>query len=180
MTQLELERPTVRCAQGHAIRSDAKYCDQCGVGVGDRTPGETVARRWGRRSGRVWVLGSLIAVATAAGVVGVVTHDAGPKKGANGAAAPAVSKALPIQTAYDDCGFGPGGNTLEVGDAGKTLIVDTQSEYGSIKGVVCVFAELGTSQALVASVSNTTAMMGMQTETDGTSNTGGPTTRTTG
>lgn len=59
-------------------------------------------------------------------------------------------------------------DTIESGDGGHTIIIDTANEYGSVEGIECVMEELGTSDAIRSQMSSTTAMMGTQTaEQDG-------------
>jgi hypothetical protein len=74
---------------------------------------------------------------------------------------------LPLKDAYLACYSGEGGGTLTTGDEGRTLIIDTESEYGPMGGVVCVLGELRTPQAIVAQMENTTSMMGVQEADDG-------------
>lgn len=80
---------------------------------------------------------------------------------------PATPEPLPLEQAYDACSSGEGADTLTLGDAGKTIIIDTGSEYGSIDGAACVMTQLDTSEAIVAQMDSTTAMMGVQDASDG-------------
>jgi len=88
-----------------------------------------------RLSKPVMVIAVLTLGAIAAGSVAAATHDRSTKKAANGMTAPAVNEELPLQSAYDSCNFGKGASTLESGDGGRTIIIDTGSQYGSIDGI---------------------------------------------
>lgn len=67
--------------------------------------------------------------------------------------------------AYDACAGGEGAATLSGGDGGKTIVIDTGSKSGSVEGVQCVWAFIGTPQSIIASVASTTAMAGTQRAT---------------
>jgi hypothetical protein len=53
--------------------------------------------------------------------------------------------------------------TLE--DDGRTIVIDTRSEYGDVSAMECVLDSLGTPQSIEAQVGRTTAMMGVQDAT---------------
>lgn len=75
-----------------------------------------------------------------------------------------------LQTAVKTCDAVDDQNTLTLADDASSIIVDTVNEYGSPAGIGCVLEELGTSEALVAQMDATTAMMGSQSaEEDGLS-----------
>ena len=73
-----------------------------------------------------------------------------------------VEEMSPLREAYVDCAPQKGGRTLTQGDSGKSIIIDTESEYGSVKGLFCVLMDLNTSDAIWAQIQHTTAMMGVQ------------------
>lgn len=66
-----------------------------------------------------------------------------------------------LQAAHDECTDGSAA-TLEVGDSGRSLLVDT-GESGSFLELACVLGELDTSEATMHAMDSTTAMMGVQT-----------------
>ena len=91
---------------------------------------------------------------------------------ADGSSSPSPSasptpQTTPLAAAYEFCSASPGKQTLSFADAGHTVIIDTESEYGSIDGADCLFRMLETSQAVTATVDSTTALMGVQQADDG-------------
>lgn len=74
----------------------------------------------------------------------------------------AAPEAPRLKDAYDSCWKSGIGQTVQLGDGGTSIIVDTGSEYGSVDSVVCIMDEIETPQSVVAQVSSTTALMGVQ------------------
>ncbi len=68
-----------------------------------------------------------------------------------------------LERAYERCTYDrKAARTLDLGDEGNTIVIDTHSEYGTIDGVACVLTELNTPKSVIAAVDSTTAMMGVQ------------------
>ena len=112
---------------------------------------------------------ALIAVAVVAvGAFLLTTVDGENSKqvAANASESSPATAKPPLQVAYGECLGAKGWKTLTLGDEGRSLIIDTGSEYGPIEGLACVLSELGTSQAIVAQMESTTAMMGVQEADD--------------
>lgn len=127
------------------------------------------------KSRRLWIgLGVLAAVVAGSGTVGYsLGHSAAERQRAEAdataaslAAATADSR---ISEAYRSCHLLDSG-TLEQGDGGDSIIVDTGSKYGSVVGMNCVLSALKTPASIKASIGNTTALMGSRdAEHDGIS-----------
>jgi hypothetical protein len=82
---------------------------------------------------------------------------------------PSPPPAVPVlERAYKACDAmqDPTG-TLRLVDEGRSITVDTGSKYGDIAALMCVLGELDTSQAVVAHMESTTAMMGVQDAEEG-------------
>ncbi len=73
-----------------------------------------------------------------------------------------LTNATRLERAHASCGFEDEADTIKDADDGATLIIDTQSDEGALKGLTCLFDKLGTSSAVRAQVASTTAMMGAQ------------------
>ena len=71
-----------------------------------------------------------------------------------------------LQLAKDYCNvlYPKGKQYVEVTDNGQTLLVDTESEYGSIENAGCFLAYIDTPRRITSAMSNTTALMGAQTD----------------
>jgi hypothetical protein len=121
---------------------------------------------------RIWTaIAGLAVVILAAGSVGFALGRSSGERNAVEAAASASSSAAAasdaakqtrLKEAYDGCKRSDTGNTMELTDDGKTIVVDTRSEYGSTAGMNCVLKALGTSESIKAQMDRTTAMMGVQ------------------
>lgn len=167
------------CSNGHDNPPAATFCMSCGQALAPQQPSaldnssSTDAAR--RDSDRVGKRGLLAAAAAVAAVVVLVAGVFFVSKGDEPASkqvatdtsdsAEAAPKP-PLQVAYGECIGGKGWKTLTLGDEGRSLIIDTGSEYGPIEGLACVLGQLGTSQAIVAQMESTTAMMGVQEAED--------------
>lgn len=57
---------------------------------------------------------------------------------------------------------------ISLADGGRTVLVETRTEYGATQPVNCLFSLLGTSAAVTAQVDATTSLMGLQEATEGT------------
>ncbi|MEP7740124.1 hypothetical protein ABKW28_20955 [Nocardioides sp. 31GB23] len=57
---------------------------------------------------------------------------------------------------------------ISMADAGRTVLVETRTEYGATQPVNCLFSLLGTSAAVTAQVDATTSLMGLQEVTEAT------------
>ncbi len=93
--------------------------------------------------------------------------------GAGAAAINAMSSDPRINDAYEACGSDVGaddypGAAYTVGDDGKTLSIDTESEYNSdgTTALLCTWDSLGTSDSLQSRMKSTNSMMGQQTATE--------------
>lgn len=126
----------------------------------------------------IWAASAGLAVAIiAAGLVGFTLGRSSGERNAVEAAASASSSAAAaseaakqtrLKEAYDGCAKLDTGNTMALNDGGKTIVIDTRSEYGSTAGMDCVLRALGTSESIQAQMGRTTAMMGVQdAESDG-------------
>jgi hypothetical protein len=82
------------------------------------------------------------------------------------AAESAAASQVRLKDAYDRCFTRDTGSTLTLADGGDAIVVDTGSEYGSTTGMDCVLADLDTKQSIIAQMSRTTAMMGVQDAED--------------
>lgn len=176
----------MRCPTGHENPDEAAFCMVCGAPLEtpsgaephspdnpeDRTT-HPVPRRRGLLLGVIaalavaGVLIAVVAVTMTGGSDEVKADDAG-LSGSGSSSASETPASLPLRDAFDFCSMQPGYKTLTLGDEGRTLIIDTQSEYGPMGGLSCVLGQLATSQAVVAQLENTTSMMGVQQAEDGT------------
>jgi hypothetical protein len=117
---------------------------------------------------RLWLgIGALALIVLAAGAIGFAIGNSTKDSIGSSAQAASASKATKhveprLQKAYDSCLSSDSGKTLELGDAGETIVVDTGSKYGSLDGMVCVLTYLDTPQSITAQMDSTTAMMGVQ------------------
>jgi hypothetical protein len=111
-------------------------------------------------------MAGFLLVVLAASAVGFFVGRSSGEAAATGAAASASSSAAAkhsrLKDAYDECHSRDTGNTVELGDGGETIVIDTRSEYGSTFGMECALASLETPQSIRAQMSSTTAMMGAQ------------------
>jgi hypothetical protein len=109
---------------------------------------------------------ALVVVIVGVGALGYVwgKSSATSASGSSASAAAAVSK---LSRAYRACQSQDSARTLQLGDGGRTIIVDTRDEYVSMAGVECLWAELETPQSITAKVGSTTAMMGEQSAQSG-------------
>ncbi|MGY1660584.1 hypothetical protein ACI78Q_05095 [Geodermatophilus sp. SYSU D00705] len=118
------------------------------------------------KSWRLWAgVGALIFVIGGSGAVGyTLGHSAAESdQAAADAAAAAASAAAAdsrLSDAYGTCVSRDEDNTVELGDGGDSIIIDTRSKYTSVAGVACVLNDLGTPESIVSSIDHTTAMMG--------------------
>lgn len=171
------------CPNGHQNPAGAAFCMICGVTLAPEQPSSvaesTVAtapplaeqsrQPIGQRRGALLASSAGVAIAVVAAGAFLLTND--DEEGDRPAAAdasesPEAPPKPPLQVAYGECIGAKGWKTLTLGDEGRSLIVDTGSEYGPIEGLACVLGELGTSQAIVAQLESTTAMMGVQEADD--------------
>lgn len=128
------------------------------------------------RSGRLWgIVSGFIFVAAASGSVGyMIGHGAAKEEDAAAssaaAAASAAAKDARLSEASEACTGRDTANTVELGDDGNSIIIDTRSKYTSLAGVACILGELGTPESITSSIDHTTAMMGSRNaESDGLS-----------
>jgi type II secretory pathway pseudopilin PulG len=110
---------------------------------------------------------AIVAGILAAGGVGfLLGHQAGMRDAAEAASLAAAAGAAEddarLSTAYEACRGSDRGETMTLTDQGRTIVVDTRSEYGSPAGMQCVLQELATPQSTIAAISRTTSMMGVQ------------------
>lgn len=173
------------CMNGHENPSGAAFCMTCGSSLGpddvpehasptpvtteslstSQTRGDQPARRIA-----LAVLAAVIAVVVAAGVALTGKDGKGDTTASDASDESTATQAPerpPLEVAYGECIGVNGWKTLTLGDDGRTLIIDTGSEYGPVEGLACVLGELDTSQAIVAQMESTTALMGVQESTDG-------------
>ena len=170
------------CSNGHENPTAAAFCMTCGATLAsEQAPSvdeSTVAADSplveqggppaGRRRGPLLLTAALIAVAVVAAGAFLLTNDDG-EDSRQVVTAPESTTAAPkppLEAAYGECISGKGWKTLTLGDEGRSLIIDTGSEYGPIEGLACVLSELETSQAIVAQMESTTALMGVQEADD--------------
>lgn len=70
-----------------------------------------------------------------------------------------------LESAYDACSseiLAASTGAVELADGGDSILIDTANEDEDITAVVCIFMGLETSDALIAQMDSTTAMMGRQ------------------
>jgi hypothetical protein len=125
---------------------------------------------------RIWIaIAGLGVVILAAGSVGFAfgrssgernAVEAAASASSSAAAASEAAKQTRLKEAYGGCKKSDAGNTMRLTDGGKTIVVDTRSEYGSTAGMDCVLKALGTSESITAQMDRTTAMMGVQDAED--------------
>jgi hypothetical protein len=120
------------------------------------------------RQGLWLALAGVVVVVAGAGAIGyLLGQNAGTQ---TNLAASSAHEDVRLTNAFKACEARDTANTMELGDNGRTIIVDTRSEFTSTAGVACVWGELKTPQSITAKVEATTAMMGEQTaESDGVS-----------
>jgi hypothetical protein len=116
---------------------------------------------------RWWLLaaGALVLALVAGGIGYVLGHGAAIRSAAasasQAASASAATADARLQKAYDNCLSADGDtHTLQLDDAGNTIVIDTRSQYTSTAGMDCVLQALGTPQSVIAEIGATTAMMG--------------------
>jgi uncharacterized protein HemX len=121
------------------------------------------------RTRPAWLLVAAVAVPAAlvAGGVGFAWghHAAKASDAAAASASVAAAEAASderLSEAYQACHFRD--DTLELGDDGETIVIDTRSEYGSVDGMQCVLAELDTPESIEAAIGRTTSLMGLQSD----------------
>jgi hypothetical protein len=73
-----------------------------------------------------------------------------------------VVESRPLRDAFTSCKDIHMVQHVRLADAGHTIIVNTHSENGSVKGVGCVLAILDTPKSIMSRVSSTNALMGSQ------------------
>lgn len=113
----------------------------------------------------VVIAGVLTGVVLISGGVGFAIGRATAGGGGEDAAtAAAVTTTGPsrLQVAFDACSKDDDGDTLAIADEGRTIVVDTGSEYGDFAPTDCVLSELGTPESIRAEIGRTTSMMGVQ------------------
>jgi hypothetical protein len=71
-----------------------------------------------------------------------------------------------LSDVYDYCRGRGASDTLDLGDDGTTLVIDTKSEYGSVAGLPCVLSRLSTPESIAAAIDRTTSLMGLQSKQD--------------
>jgi hypothetical protein len=76
------------------------------------------------------------------------------------AAASAAAADARLSNAYKSCSSTDTAKTLELGDGGNSLIVDTRSKYTSMAGVACILGRLKTPTSITSSIDHTTSLMG--------------------
>lgn len=116
----------------------------------------------------------VVAIAAVAGSIAFAVASGGSDEGSqapigSASSAPPTESALRETTlwyAHANCKNRKGGETLQIVDEDLTLLVDTQSEYGPMGGLICALGELETPQAIISAMESTTAMMGVQEATD--------------
>lgn len=120
---------------------------------------------------KAWLWAGLTAGVVLVAVAGTVGFVLGHGSGAAAAAAASSSaQDVRLSKAFNACKSEDDAHTMQLGDGGRTIIVDTRNEYTSTQGVECVWSELKTPQSIVANVGATTAMMGEQSaQSDGIS-----------
>jgi hypothetical protein len=67
-----------------------------------------------------------------------------------------------LSNAYETCLPDDTGATVSLSDEGRTVVIDTRSEYGSVSGMQCIVGQLDTPESTIAAISRTTSMMGVQ------------------
>ena len=173
------------CPNGHQNPTAAAFCMVCGVALASEQPPsidksavaaaaplvERGKQPVGQGRGRLplFLATAFIAVGVVAVGAFLMTNDDGKdgkRVAVDAAESPQATPKPPLEVAYGECIGGKGWKTLTIGDEGRSLIVDTGSEYGPIEGLACVLGELDTSQAIVAQLESTTAMMGVQEADD--------------
>jgi hypothetical protein len=172
------------CSNGHENPAAATFCMTCGLALSPQQPsatdesglaGAAMSREQGDPGCPAWRSPSIVAAAVVAVVVvatGAFALMSGDDKETKQVATDAAQSTEaapkpPLQVAYGECIGARGWKTLTLGDEGHSLIIDTESEYGPLGGLTCVLGQLGTSQAIVAQMESTTAMMGVQEADDG-------------
>lgn len=115
-------------------------------------------------------IGALLVVMLVAGAVGFVLgrssgENAAIEAAASSSSSAAAAKGARLKDAYARCEASDSSNTLELGDDGTTIVIDTHSQYGSTTAMNCVLSELNTPQSIEAQIGRTTAMMGVQDAT---------------
>jgi hypothetical protein len=90
-----------------------------------------------------------------------------PPSPSSPAATSLAMPAQPLKTAYKACQALAGGHFVRVADDGDSIIIDTDSEYGSTEAVECVLRSINTSDPLEARLKSTTASMGTQEASEG-------------
>ncbi|KQY56711.1 hypothetical protein [Nocardioides sp. Root140] len=119
------------------------------------------------------MLAFVVASAIVGGGVGAAlvlddkTHAGSPTDGKDGSVLGVAATQTDLESAYEACSNADESETLTLADEGMSLIVATESEYGPVAGLACILLELDTSEAVVASMDSTTAMMGVQEADDG-------------
>lgn len=169
------------CPNGHENPATAAYCMSCGAtvssegiapphpapaAVGATATSSPAASTKTNRAPLYGILGFVALAVVALGAFLLMGQDDG-SKGNTAAEASQTPEPLVLETAYDACIDGHGARTLTLGDEGRSLIINTESEYGPTAGLRCVIGELGTSQAVLAQLQATTSMMGVQDADDG-------------
>src|SRR4051794_32768769 len=109
-----------------------------------------------------WV--PFVAVAALVIVVGVAGFFIGRGSASSGDSATASADKTKAQltAAYQHCRSKDDDSTVSLGDGGDSILIDTESEYGSVAGLECILDTLKTPQSVTAEIGRTTAMMGVQ------------------
>lgn len=153
------------------------YYDQSQYGASHYAPEATVAptpaagapATVALRKAWLWSgLAAGVVLVVAAGAVGfVLGHGSGT---AAAAAASSSAQDARLSKAFNACESEDDAHTMQLGDGGRTIVVDTRNQYTSTQGVECVWSQLKTPQSIIANVGATTAMMGEQSaQSDGIS-----------
>lgn len=80
---------------------------------------------------------------------------------------PTVTAVARLPGAFDACDADDVTDVISLADAGRTVLVETRTEYGATQPVNCLFSLLGVSAALTSEVEATTSVMGRQQATEG-------------
>jgi hypothetical protein len=78
------------------------------------------------------------------------------------AAAEAAQADARLSQAYEACTSSDSDDTVSLSDGGRTIVIDTRSEYGDPSGMDCVLSELDTPTSTRAAIGRTTSLMGVQ------------------
>lgn len=119
----------------------------------------SILRRWW-----FWaaVAGLVVVIFSAGGVGYALGRSADESPQAEAATEDAETR---LQAAYEGCRGRDTDDTLELADAGATILINTRSEYGSPAGMDCVLNAIGITASIEAQIGRTTSLMGVQEAT---------------